>query len=78
MGYEKPWSVDEAPERYIELLKKNIIGVEVLITRLEGKWKMSQELREGDREGVVEGFRKLGIRGRRDNGEDGGGAWKRR
>ncbi len=56
MGYEKPWGVDDAPGKFIDLLKKNITGVEVDITRLEGKWKMSQELKDGDREGVVEGF----------------------
>ncbi|KAJ9603339.1 hypothetical protein H2200_012117 [Cladophialophora chaetospira] len=60
MGHAKPWSVDDAPESYIELLRKNIIGVEVEITRLEGKWKMSQELvKEGDREGVIQGFEAL-------------------
>ncbi|KIW17028.1 hypothetical protein PV08_04219 [Exophiala spinifera] len=56
----KPWSVDDAPERYVEILKKNIIGIEVQITRLEGKYKMSQELVEGDREGVIKGFEAMG------------------
>lgn len=59
MGYDRPWSVDDAPERYIELMKKSILGIEIDITRLEGKWKMSQELAEGDRHGVVEGFKSL-------------------
>ncbi|EHY60291.1 hypothetical protein HRR83_000053 [Exophiala dermatitidis] len=52
----KPWELADAPERYTELLKKNIIGVEIEITRLEGKFKMSQELASGDREGVIKGF----------------------
>ena len=57
---QSPWTVDEAPESYIELLRKNIVGVEIEITRLEGKWKMSQELvKEGDRDGVIEGFAAL-------------------
>lgn len=55
-----PWSVRDSPERYVELLKKAIIGVEIEITRLEGKFKMSQELGDGDRAGVIEGFRGLG------------------
>lgn len=55
-GQKKPWQVDDAPERYIELLKKNILGIEIQITRLEGKWKMSQELGKADREGVIQGF----------------------
>ncbi|OIW22543.1 putative transcriptional regulator [Coniochaeta ligniaria NRRL 30616] len=55
-----PWSVKDSPERYVELLRKAIIGVEIEITRLEGKFKMSQELGAGDREGVVAGFQGLG------------------
>ncbi|KAF5975897.1 transcriptional regulator [Fusarium coicis] len=51
-----PWKVSDAPERYIELMKKNIIGIEISIHRLEGKFKMSQEMRKGDREGVIKGF----------------------
>lgn len=66
MGYTgvdgKPsgWSVDDAPERYIQLLQKAIIGIEITVERLEGKFKMSQELAKGDREGVVRGFEALG------------------
>jgi transcriptional regulator len=55
-----PWTVAEAPERYIQLLQKAIIGIEIKLDRLEGKFKMSQELSEGDRQGVVEGFNGLG------------------
>ncbi|SCO86428.1 probable transcriptional regulator [Fusarium oxysporum] len=51
-----PWKVSDAPERYIELMKKNIIGIEISIHRLEGKFKMSQEMRKGDRDGVIQGF----------------------
>lgn len=59
-GPQKAWSVGDAPTSYVELMKKNIIGVEVEITRLEGKWKISQELAEGDRQGTIEGFEALG------------------
>lgn len=64
MGYTggerlPPWGVGDAPERFIELLKKNIIGVEIEITRLEGRFKMSQEMGAADRAGVIEGFRAL-------------------
>lgn len=54
-----PWKVSDAPEKYIDLMKKNIIGIEIAIERLEGKFKMSQEMRVGDREGVVRGFNNL-------------------
>jgi transcriptional regulator len=56
MNHKKPWSVDDAPERYIELLRKNIIGIEIKVTSLGGKYKMSQEMGEEDREGVAQGF----------------------
>ncbi|KAJ3957874.1 hypothetical protein N0V92_005551 [Colletotrichum tropicale] len=58
-----PWKVADAPERYIELMKKNIIGIEIVIERLEGKFKMSQEMRKGDREGVIRGFQSLDSEG---------------
>ncbi|EWZ87335.1 hypothetical protein BFJ63_vAg12276 [Fusarium oxysporum f. sp. narcissi] len=51
-----PWKASDAPERYIEMMKKNIIGIEISIHRLEGKFKMSQEMRKGDRDGVIQGF----------------------
>lgn len=60
MGFAQPWKVADAPENYVQLLKKNIIGIEVRIERLQGKVKMSQELKEGDRQGVINGFEKLG------------------
>ncbi|KAI3013597.1 transcriptional regulator family: UAF complex subunit Rrn10 [Aspergillus niger] len=48
---EKPcpraWTVDEAPDAYINILKKNIIGIEVTVTGMDGKFKMSQEREHG-------------------------------
>lgn len=62
MGYTKEgaWKVDDAPDRYVDVMKRAIMGVEITIERLEGKWKMSQEMGVGDREGVVRGFEGLG------------------
>ncbi|KAL3255642.1 hypothetical protein ABHI18_008188, partial [Aspergillus niger] len=51
--------VSDAPVPYVEILKKNIIGIEIRIERLQGKFKMSQEMGKGDREGVVSGFEAL-------------------
>ncbi|KAJ8064706.1 hypothetical protein OCU04_007026 [Sclerotinia nivalis] len=64
MGYGKthethPWKVTDAPERYIELLMKNIIGIEIEITSMAGRFKWSQEKPVKDRDGIVEGFRNL-------------------
>lgn len=61
MGYEeKPWQVEDAPSSYVELLKKAIVGVQIEITDIGGKNKMSQEMSAGDQQGVVEGFEALG------------------
>ena len=54
------WQVSDAPSSYVELLKKSIIGIEIDIERLEGKYKMSQDKPKNDREGVVKGFQDLG------------------
>ncbi|KAM0722063.1 hypothetical protein Q7P37_002989 [Cladosporium fusiforme] len=60
MGYEKPWKVADAPERYVEVLRKNIIGIEIEVTSLGGKFKMSQEMGVEDRDGVANGFDAMG------------------
>lgn len=51
-----PWTIEDAPEKYIAALKKGIIGMEVEITRVEGRFKVSQERPVGDRAGVVDGL----------------------
>jgi transcriptional regulator len=56
----KPWAVTDAPESYIQVMLRGIIGFHFAITRLEGKWKMSQNRMAPDRDGVVKG---LGTRG---------------
>ncbi|KAH6961741.1 transcriptional regulator PAI 2-type [Ilyonectria destructans] len=66
MGYNcqddkpQPWKVTDAPENFVELLKKAIIGVEIDVQKMEGKFKMSQEMGDGDTDGVIQGFRNLG------------------
>jgi transcriptional regulator len=57
---DKPWQVDDAPTSYVELLKKAIIGIEIEITDIGGKYKMSQEMGAGDQQGVIDGFEALG------------------
>jgi transcriptional regulator len=51
-----PWSVGDAPSDYVRAQLKAIVGVEVAIARLEGKWKMSQNRAPEDVEGVVAGL----------------------
>ena len=56
----KPWKVDDAPAQYLASQMKGIIGIEIPITRIEGKWKVSQNRPEVDRVGVVAGLREGG------------------
>lgn len=51
-----PWAVNDAPQAFIERQMKGIVGVEVAITELTGKWKMSQNKSDADRAGVVKGL----------------------
>jgi transcriptional regulator len=52
-----PWSVSDAPGEYVAQQMKAIVGIELTITRLEGKWKMSQNRSSADIDGVVQGLR---------------------
>ena len=66
MGYTRPWKVSDTPDRYIALLQKNINGIQIEITSLGGKSKMSQEMSEKDCEGVIEGFENMDTEKGRD------------
>lgn len=56
----QPWALTDAPERYIEVMLRGIVGFRFAITRLEGKWKMSQNREMRDREGIVKGLENRG------------------
>jgi transcriptional regulator len=56
-GRADPWSVADAPAPFVEAQLKGIVGIEIPIGRIEGKWKVSQNRPEADRRGVVEGLR---------------------
>jgi transcriptional regulator len=47
------WRIDDAPPEYIEAQLRAIVGVEIPIARLVGKWKLSQNRQPQDRDGVV-------------------------
>ncbi len=51
------WSVDDAPQTYMEKQLRGIVGVEIAIERFDAKWKMSQNRSVGDRQGIVAGLR---------------------
>ncbi len=52
-----PWKVADAPEEFVQTLLQAVIGIELPIARLVGKWKVSQNRPEADRDGVVRGLR---------------------
>ena len=54
------WSVDDAPERFVAGQLRAIVGVEVRITRVEAKLKLSQNRPAADVDGVVAGLRSRG------------------
>ena len=55
-----PWHVTDAPEDFIVKLAGGIVGLEMTISRIEGKWKVSQNQPEANRAGVIEGLNALG------------------
>jgi transcriptional regulator len=58
-GHES-WSVDDAPERYVDGQLRAIVGVEFVVEQVEAKAKLSQNRSEADRVGVVAGLRTEG------------------
>jgi len=50
---QTPWKVSDAPGEYIERQINAIVGVEIAIERIEGKWKMSQNRSTADVDGVI-------------------------
>ena len=57
---EHPWSVDDAPRGYIEGQLRAIVGIELAITRIEAKAKLSQNRPAADIDGVIAGLRERG------------------
>jgi transcriptional regulator len=51
-----PWAVSDAPADFVDQMLGAIIGFKLVITRLEGKWKMSQNRPRQDVTGVIEGL----------------------
>jgi len=55
-GREHPWSVDDAPPTFHEGQLRAIVGVEVRIDRVEAKFKMSQNQKDDNIDGVIAGL----------------------
>ncbi|HEY9773836.1 MAG TPA: FMN-binding negative transcriptional regulator [Planktothrix sp.] len=55
-----PWKVSYAPESYIDTELRAIVGLEIKISQMEGKWKLSQNRNLQDRRGVAENLQAEG------------------
>jgi transcriptional regulator len=55
-GREQPWTVDDAPEPFVAAQLRGIVGIELTVTGVEGKAKLSQNRSAADRAGVVDGL----------------------
>lgn len=51
-----PWKMSDAPEDYLQTMMRMVVGIEIPIKTLTGKWKVSQNRPAADREGVAKGL----------------------
>lgn len=56
-AFNQPWQVSDAPADYLEKMLHAIVGIELEITRWEGKWKLSQNKNGAEYQGVIEGLK---------------------
>ena len=57
---EAPWAVGDAPADFIAMQRRAIVGIEIEIVDIRGKWKTSQNRNAADRAGVVAGLEAVG------------------
>jgi transcriptional regulator len=55
-----PWSVDDAPDEYVDQQLRAIVGIEMAVSAVEAKAKWSQNRSEADQTGVLQGLRERG------------------
>ncbi len=55
-GFAVPWQISDAPAEFVDKMIEHIVGIEFVIDRLQGKWKVSQNQLAQNRAGVVRGL----------------------
>ena len=60
-SFAKPWAVSDAPADHIDKIMAAIVGIEMTITKMLGKWKVSQNQPERNQRGVVAGLNESGL-----------------
>ncbi|MDP1734927.1 MAG: FMN-binding negative transcriptional regulator [Sulfuritalea sp.] len=58
-NFAEPWQIGDAPADYIDKMLAAIVGIEIELTALKGKWKVSQNQPPANRAGVIAGLRSL-------------------
>ncbi len=59
-GFARPWRVSDAPREFTEKMMTAIVGIEMVVTRLSGKWKTSQNQPLENQAGVVQALHACG------------------
>jgi transcriptional regulator len=59
-GSPAPWRMQDLPESYLKGMLKGIIGLDITVTRLEGKFKLSQNRPAADRPRVITALERRG------------------
>ncbi len=59
-GRSAPWAVSDAPEDFLAAMVGQIVGLEIEVADIRGKWKASQNRNAADRAGVVDGLSAAG------------------
>jgi transcriptional regulator len=64
-GEPVPWKMGDAPADFVSQMLGNIVGIEIEVTRLTGKWKLSQNKASADRRGAAAALDERGSDGQR-------------
>ena len=59
-GFERPWTLEDAPPDYTEKMLAAIVAIEMPIARIKGKWKISQNHPAATQQSVIAGLREKG------------------
>jgi transcriptional regulator len=59
-GAPKPWKMTDSSAEYIDQMLSNIVGIEIEVTKMVGKWKLSQNKDDKDRINAANELRKRG------------------
>ena len=59
-GRAHPWAMSDAPADFIPALARGVVGLRLVVERLEGVWKLNQHRSEADQAGMAEGLASTG------------------